>query len=58
MFAHKIVKTAVNSWAGKDSGAENYRRVWGGQDPQLQLSDIQGSGKNMSCKQLLEDTGR
>lgn len=45
MFAHKIVKTTVNFWAGEDSGTENYGRFWGGQDPQLQLSDIQGLGK-------------
>lgn len=48
MFAHKIVKTTVNSQAGEDSGdsgTENYRRVRGGQDPRLQLPDIQGCGK-------------
>lgn len=45
MFAHKIVKTTVNSQAGEDSGTGNYRRAPGGQDPQLQLPDIQGLGK-------------
>lgn len=39
MFAHKIVKTTVNSGAG------NYRSVPGGQDLQLQLPDTQGLGK-------------
>lgn len=24
MFAHKIVKTTVNSWAGEESRTENY----------------------------------